>query len=342
MSGDNPYQEHTTANTSPTWLEVGKGEQIDLDLDGMGEFAKDMVKIQEYLNARLGNLDLLGELPKDAWEGNVLGEVSLISTNMFNNYKGFAQYSRYVATALNNVGMAAQTISDIYGSADGWSAASLGAVNWAFGDKQAPRPGNLPAFVGKTFWEHYNESVANGAPPADSPEWINQDPRNNPDGSVTALALGPNGQRREITTLTQGGVTLATTALYDSNGNLLTKTSQRTEVTRVGSVETTRTVSSDSTGREVGAQEKELTYGAGGDVTEEKHTTFGTDGKPTSTSTTTTGADNSHTEVTRDADGKVTREVHVGSETEGTDLSEKPPLQEAIDEIQTHDYGLEG
>jgi hypothetical protein len=342
VSGDNPYQEQTTANTSPTWLEVGKGEQIDVNLDGMAEFAKDMVKIQDYVNARLGHLDLLGELPKDAWQGNVLGEVGLISSHMFNNYKGFTQYSRYVAVALNNVGMAAQTISDIYGSADGWSGASLDAVNWAFGVKTAPRPGNLPAFIGKTFWERYNEAVAKGAPPENAPDWVNKDPRTNADGSVTALAIGPDGQRREITTLNQGGVTTVTTVIYDAKGAVVTQHSERTETIRQGNSVTARTVFTDASGKQVGAQEKTTTYGAGGDVAEEKHVTYGADGKPTGSTTTTTGTDKSHTEVTRDADGKVTADVRIGAATEKADVSAQSPLQQTVEEIRGHDYGLEG
>jgi len=342
VSGDDPYGGQTAANTSPGWLNTTKDEVIDLDLDGMAEFAKDMVKVQDYLNARTGQLQLLAEMPTDAWEGNVLGEAGYIRSMMMNNYKGFTQYFSYLSIALSNVGMAAQTISDIYGSSDGWSAASLDAVSWAFGDKSAPRPGNLPSFVGETFWEKYNKALAAGAPPENAPDWVNQPPRTNADGSVTAIALGPDGQRKEITTFSVpgGGPTIVTTTLYDAKGKVVTQHSERTVTVQRGNSVVTRTEYTGPDGKPAGAQEKFTTYGAAGQETAHGRVTYGADGKPTSTTTDTTGADGSHHITTTNHDGKVVQDLHVGATTEGAEAVPDSPLQDTLDDIQQQDYGI--
>jgi len=313
VSGDDPYGGQTAANTSPGWLNTTKDEVIDLDLDGMAEFAKDMVKVQDYLNARTGQLQLLAEMPTDAWEGNVLGEAGYIRSMMMNNYKGFTQYFSYLSIALSNVGMAAQTISDIYGSSDGWSAASLDAVSWAF-----------------------------GAPPENAPDWVNQPPRTNADGSVTAIALGPDGQRKEITTFSVpgGGPTIVTTTLYDAKGKVVTQHSERTVTVQRGNSVVTRTEYTGPDGKPAGAQEKFTTYGAAGQETAHGRVTYGADGKPTSTTTDTTGADGSHHITTTNHDGKVVQDLHVGATTEGAEAVPDSPLQDTLDDIQQQDYGI--
>jgi hypothetical protein len=341
--GDNPYGEQTAANTSTTWLDDQK--KVDLDLDGLVEFAKNLITIKDNLDSHTGYLSLLGELPMDAWDGTVLGEAAYVQQEMLANYGELRQYLSYLSIALNNIGMAAQTVADIYGSTDGWSAASLDAVNFAFGDKDAPRPDGLPPQIGKTFWDAYFEAQAAGgtAPPANDPGWRDQEkPRTNADGSVTYTATGPNGQVKEITTFSipGTGVTVTTTTIKGANGKVLSTTSERTTTYTEGSTVVTRTSTTDGGGRITGSREERTTYAEGsGDVVAESKVNYDATGAETSATTTTTASDGTQTTTTTN-NGEVVRQIEVGPQTERGGFSPESPAKDAQDEIKQHDYGI--
>jgi hypothetical protein len=333
---DNPYQQQTNQNTSTNWLD--DQTPVDLNLDGMGEFAKHVVTIGENLGSHSGRLDLLASLPSQAWEGGALPEGIYSMKEMLRNYTELQQYVNYLQIALKNIGMAAQTIADAYSSTDGWSAASLDAVNFAFGDPNVKPPAGLPPWVtGKTYWDAYFESQAQGqqSGATANTQWKDDGQRVNPDGSVTQRSVAPDGRAMEITTFNvpMGGGSVVTTSVIGTDGKVLSSTSQRSNSYLDGNSVITRTTSYDADGHPTGSKSKTVTYGDHGQVQAEGTTSYDKDGKQTASTQTTTDSDGSQTITTKSAD-KVTREVHVGTQTDGISGMGDAPAKDAIENFR--------
>ncbi|HEU4421339.1 MAG TPA: hypothetical protein VFR67_02230 [Pilimelia sp.] len=342
MSTDNPYQDQTDANTSLTWL--GDQKKVDLDLDGIREYAANMVTVKENLSSHTGYLDLLGQLPTDAWEGGVLGEGAYMRQQMMNNYGELRQYLAHLSTALDNIGMAARTVADLFSSTDGWSAADINAVNWAFGDKSATRPDNVPSYIGDTYWDKYFEAMNDpeGAPPADSGAWVDQGQTVGPGGMVTQTAIGPNGQIKKIVTSTPpgGGAITVTTTIYNARGEVVSTSSSRTSTYLDGNTVVTRTVTTDGSGQTTGTKEDRTTY-SDGTVVAESSESRNADGDVTSSTTTRTNDDGTQTTTATSGDGPA-RTTTTGPQTPGVTGVPDSPTQQALEDIQGHDYGPRG
>src|SRR3712207_2066348 len=139
----NPYESQTTANTKPDWIYDDGHKDVDANLDGMAHYAKNMKIVADNLRGNAGELDLLGTLPTQAWEGGALPEGLYSRHLLMNNYAEFRQYLAYLQQALLNIGSAAQTIAVSYAGTDGWSAADLNSVNFAYGASEK-RPSGYP------------------------------------------------------------------------------------------------------------------------------------------------------------------------------------------------------
>ncbi|MFJ6198359.1 WXG100 family type VII secretion target [Micromonospora sp. NPDC092111] len=341
----NPYQQETSQNTRTDWLADQK--PVDVDLDGLVDYGKNMVTIQENLQSHGGRLSQLGQLPQSAWDGNALPEGTYIRGQMTLNYGEFQQYLTHLGTALTNIGMAAQTVADAYSSTDGWSAASLDAVRFAFGEANAPRPPGLPPFIsGKTWWDQYFEAMSSGQNnTAPTPEqFVDQgQPTVNPDGSMTFTAIGPNGVVRTITqrTLPGGAGTVTVTTTTDANGKVLSSSSSRSATVISGNSTVVTTTTTDGDGKRTGGSRETTSYGSDGGrtVTSEQ---LDADGQPTSKKVDEQHADGTRTLTTTDGKGNVTQELHIGEDTAGVETSEltNSPTKQALDEIKRHDYGI--
>ncbi|MFC0529914.1 hypothetical protein [Phytohabitans kaempferiae] len=172
MGEENPYQSATNFNTRTDWLSDQK--PVDLNLDGMGDFAQNMQTIHDNLRDELGYVHDLHSVPMKAWEGIVLGEASFVRTRMGDNAKELSHYLQRLSSALLNIGMAAQTIADTYGAADGFSAIELNTVRYAFAEPGAARPSGLsPLVTGET----YEEKMAAIRPTAGAPPVTRREPR---------------------------------------------------------------------------------------------------------------------------------------------------------------------
>lgn len=339
MTTENPYEEQTAANTSQTWL--ADQVEVDLDLDGIREYATNMITIKENLSSHTGYLSLLGSMPTDAWDGGVLGEAAYVRHQMLGNYGELRQYLAYLGTALDNIGMAARTIADLFSSTDGWSAADLNAVNWAFGDRSATRPDNVPSYIGDTFWDKYFEARndPDGAPPADSTAWVDQGQvTGGPFGMVTQTAIGPNGQVKKVTTYSPPGAgTITTTTIYNARGEVISTTSTQSSTHLDGNTVVTRAVTTDGSGRTTGTQEERTTYDSDGNVVGESRENRNADGDVTSTTSTRTNADGTQTTTTSSGSGPE-RTVVTGEQTEGVNGPPESPAQQALEDVQNHDY----
>jgi hypothetical protein len=340
VSGEqNSYQDQTNQNTSTTWLDDQK--PVDLDLDGLVDYAKDMKLIQGNLNHKTGNLDVITSLRAAAWKGAVLPEAACAADVVQANYGELRQYLMYLGTALLNVGMAAQTVADAYASTDGWSAASLDAVEFAFCDPGAQRPTSLPTWVtGKTWLDAYLEAQQAGeGAPGTGGTWTDQGQTAGPGGATTHTAVRSDGTTRTITTFSVpgGGPTIVTTTVTSRDGTVLFQQSEQTTTIRNGTSQTATTVSYDGEGHRTGSQRVTTESTCGEDTI----TTVRQNAKGQTTSTTvdhTTGVSRERTVTTTDGHGKVVQELHIGRETEGVDGVPDSPTWEAIKEIRGHDY----
>lgn len=332
------YSQQTQANTGMAWLQ--DDTPVDVDLEGMAGYAKNMMVVQEHVRSDQGNLDLLGNFPFKAWHGSVINEAGYVRSHMTANYTELMNYLAHLQQGLMNIGMAAQTVADAYQGTDGTSAASLDAVKFAFGDTTVAPPGDLPPMEYKTWWDAQQEASQQGEEKAasiamfgDQNTW---DERTNPDGSVTRFAKGPDGQRIEITTtsIPTTSIQITTTVIYGPGDHVLS----RTEETRYSDMHSqssstvnpdgTRTVTTESTQRGDGKASVETT----------QTTQYGKDGSTTTTTTTTTTSKDGSQVIstTRSEDGKPADEVRrleIGAATDGVSSRLDSPADDAVKDL---------
>ncbi|BEL09184.1 hypothetical protein Q0Z83_073750 [Actinoplanes sichuanensis] len=259
MAADNPYAEQTAKNTSVPWL--GGGPAVDVDLDGLRAYAASLANQQADIASRGVYLQPLGEIPGQAFTGEVLGEADAVRARLVANAGELTVYLQKLAESVGNIGNAARTVADSYGSGDAIGAASLNDVLFAYGDAGVPRPDGLPTGVGATFRDQQS-ALAALPPAADSRDWTVT--ANVPLSAYQTMqtATGPNGERREVMTFTPpGGATTVTTTIFGSDGETVSSVTTRTSTRVTG-------------GTEITVQEN-----------------FGADGKPTGTTETRTEFD---------------------------------------------------
>ncbi|HET6214843.1 MAG TPA: hypothetical protein VFE14_18390, partial [Micromonosporaceae bacterium] len=313
----------------------------DLNLDGMASYAVNMMTIQGNLLGHLPRLTPLAELPNKAWDGAVLPEGSYTKALMTHNFQEFMQYCAYLGQALMNISGAAQTVADIFSSTDGWSAASLDSVRYAFGDKSVPRPSNLPPWVdGKTWWDKYFEDMRNGAAVPGSPDvWTGHGTHTNPDGGTTSTATNQNGVTKTITTfnIPGGGGTVTTMVMTGPDGREISRTSQQVTSYLSGDSVVTKTTTFDSGGHVTGSKQQVTSY-ANGEPTSVVTTNYNADGHQTTSSVegTTADGDQEIRNTSYDADGNptVTEDINAGPQTDGISGTPDSPTMDAVEDIQ--------
>ena len=322
----NPYAPQTRANTDAPW--VGEGTPVDVDLEGLREYAKHMADQQKDLLSRSAHLNHLREMPTDAWQGAVLGEAAFVRSQMFANASELTMYLQNLGQTLMNIGSAAQTVADSYQSTDGTSAASLSAVLFAFGDRSQPRPDGLPAHIGQTYTEYMLANASQTAPPADSPLWGRTTETVISPYQTSQTASGPNGETREtVTTSVPGsGLTVVTTTVYNREGGVVSTSSTRTTSGYDAATNTqTRTVESSRNGEKSGTTTTTTTYD-GTEVAEQRTVTYVPDAagvdQPTTTRTEKVDDNGVRTETVTRPGGEnkpdvVTDRVVIGPQTEG-------------------------
>jgi len=337
----NPYANQTAANTDAPW--VGDGTPVDVDLEGLREYAKHMADQQRDLMGRSMHLNHLFQMPVEAWDGAVLGEAAFVRSQLTANAKELSSYLQQLGQAMMNIGSAAQTVADSYQSADGTSAASLNAVLFAYGDKSVPRPPGLRSDVGQTYSEAVSAAASTTPIAEDSPDWGPSTETVVSPYQTARTSVAPNGQVREVVTTSVPGsnLTVVTTTVYGSGGKVLSSSSTRTTSSYDTATNTQRTtVESSRNGTRTGSTQTTTTY-SGADVSRQETVTYvaGKDGADhrTTTQTETVGSDGVRTETTKrpgkdGAPDEVTDRVVVGPETEGR-TSPQDPIARAYDPL---------
>ncbi|MDI6098065.1 hypothetical protein QLQ12_05545 [Actinoplanes sp. NEAU-A12] len=258
MGADNPYADQTAKNTSAPWL--GGGPAVDVDLDGLREYATLMTNQQIDIASRAGYLGPLSQGPGQAFTGEVLGEADAVRARLVANAGELTVYLQKLAESVGNIGSAARTVADSYRSGDATSAASLNDVLFAYGDKSVPRPDELPAGIGQTYQER---QMAGGSAslPADSPQW--RITSTTPISAYQTLetATAPSGERREVMTFTPpGGAVTTTTTIFGAGGEVASSVTTRTSTRITGNTEITVAEQFGADGKQTGTTETRTRY----------------------------------------------------------------------------------
>ena len=210
--GGGPDSSATSRNTSSDWL--GDMKPVDLNLHGLADYANNLKTISENLGHHQPRvLEQMREIIPDAFFGG-FPEIEESGRVHAQNLGEFSQYLRFLAQAVLNVGSAAQTVADSYHSTDGWSAASLDAVKFAFGDPGAKRPPGLPSWVPTTTWldsylqQQAKDAQQGGQDTTWSPAGSTTDPTT---GTVTMTYTDNAGHTKTITIEHAGNQTITTT-----------------------------------------------------------------------------------------------------------------------------------
>jgi hypothetical protein len=327
--GGGQYQSATDRNTSTDWLDDMK--PVDVKLDGMSDYAGNMMTIMNNLKDHNTYLvQQMNDLVEVAFAGG-FPEISEAATLHKQNVQEFASYNSFLMTSLVNIGSAAQTIADSYASTDGWSAASLSSVEFAFGDKSAGRPPGLPAALGKTYYDKYFEDMAKedpGASGGSDSNWRVQSTTTDPKtGAEKSTYVDQHGNLRTITVTTANGVK---TTVIESGGKKTT-TVERTVYHPNGSI-TTKTITTPD-GKST-TTESETSSTADGHET----TDFNSKGQATNSTTVKHNSDGTETDTTTSYDkkghGTTTSQVSVAQEGPDVDVTADSPTDDVVKKLQ--------
>ena len=333
----NPYEPQTLHNTRTDWLDDQK--PLDVDLDGLTDYAANMETLSENLRDLQGSLKLLATVPNQAWDTAVLSEMGYMRHRFQGNYAELAQYLGKLQVALMNIGMAAQTIADAYRETDGLSAASVDAVRFAFGDHRVDPPSGLPAGIDyQTYFQHLaNQQQTPGQEASDQPDALWSDPVNTEENGVTTYtSTNQFGHTRVMTQeLVPGRGYVYTTTVTDKHGNVISRSQQTSysatpsSYIQISGTRTTTTVgdqqftSSTSTSRfsrpEGGYTETTTNYQNGNETGAIIHDV---DAQGNQVVTTTRPDDKGEDEVIR--------ELHIGANTDGVTNPNESPANDAL------------
>lgn len=348
MSEDNPYQFETTVNTTSPWATPDLPE-LSADLDGIRDYAKKIAAVSQDIQGPSATVAAhLAEMPKSAWAGDPLAEMEHVRAYISYNAAELAAYFQQLGTTMTHIGAAAKTIADVYQHGDGYGAASINDVLFAFGDQNVPRPKGLPSYIGQTYLEADVEAqmkaAADGTAPAEDltpfdksdDKWEVQSATSSPYGTTQVMVNPSTGQTMKIVNSfsPSSNVVTAVTTITDHKGHVISSSTTRTTTTSTingdGTASITKTVDSIEDGRTTSRQQTTEHYTAGtvdDKTTTENQVKYDSKGKETVTETSTTsthtysdGSTHEQTTTpgeTKDDDRVTTDDVWVGAKTDG-------------------------
>jgi hypothetical protein len=243
------------------------------------------------------------------------------------NLAEFTQYLQFLEQALMNIGCAAQTIADSYASTDGWSAASLDAVRFAFGVPGAPAPSGFPPVSNlQTWYDAYFAQLgqAGDDQPAQGSQWQKVGESTDPATGTATLTYQDQDGHVKTVVQQQVGNQVITTTTTPKGTEVVTQTGYAYPY---GTVTTTTTKAPDG---HVTTSTVE-TYSNGGTTTT---TNLDDKGRPTSSTTVTDSPDGGQTVTTKSYDdtGKetTTSAVTYGAENPGVGPHPDDPGADAV------------
>ena len=171
-SGSSPYGAQTAANTNVDWPD--SIDNVKADFGSMATYAENMYNASmDLLNSTGPFQNHMAELATAGFfnvgEGTtIFPEATVAHRFVSANNSDFLAMLHDLQVSMQNIGYAAQTISDAYGLTDGASASDLNAitvdgVDFAFG-RGGERPKGLDSHVGQTYQDCSRPPAARRAP----------------------------------------------------------------------------------------------------------------------------------------------------------------------------------
>lgn len=252
-------------------------------------------------------------------EGTIF-EIANMANQCSQNASQFRQFVSDLTTGCSNIANAAQVIADSYAGTDLNSAATLDAVDFAFGDAGAPRPSGLPSQVsGKT---QLDTEIQAGA---QQPLATSADPN---DPGATAVSHSENREGYTTYTYADGSSIVvapngdvSTYGAPDKNGVMPTISSTTTwtttnsdKSTTTTSLQTTQTTGADGKTKEVTQQTTETTEPDG-----TVHVTIDPDTSSDKDTVITQDVAPPPDAPTKSSDDPVTRDLNLGGMPYGDD-----------------------
>lgn len=147
-------------NTDDGWLRdgngntvmgegIGGGDGVDVNLDGLQGFSVRLNQVHQNFNSMASTLiSPLQEMAMGAFgtAGQGLPWAQAMAALVGHNMQMLSEFNQKISIGVMNVASAAQTVHNVYGNTDAESAATINAVNFAFGDKAAA-PDSVPQYV---------------------------------------------------------------------------------------------------------------------------------------------------------------------------------------------------
>lgn len=284
--GDGPYDGARRQNTDSATGRFLPGDGVKANLDDLTDYSGTLDRIQtDFTPQALATSREIQTMIADAFHGG--DAPSGFEWNLFfsrataHNLLQLQTFHAGIATGIRNTAMAAQTVANSFGNTDERSAATLGSIDFAFGDR-SKAPAGFPVDRVQTFDEAVaaREAAGGGAPTGAPPA----------SAADVALADTAGGSSTVTVRLPDGRTMVTVTQPYGSTGPTTRGGSVRTvyidgrlqTVTRVSTVgnRTTTTVTGsvyDAKGRHVRDQivsdtSETVTSAGGPDVRTDRRT----------------------------------------------------------------------
>jgi hypothetical protein len=141
-------------NTDSGWLQDGNGNAImgqgvQASLPGLQGYSQNIHKIHQNFNSMSGTIiGPLADMAQGAFGtmGQGLPWATMMSHLIGHNIEQLSRFNQRISMGTNNVASAAQVVANVYGDTDAGSAATLNAVDFAFGNRAAA-PDSVPQYV---------------------------------------------------------------------------------------------------------------------------------------------------------------------------------------------------
>jgi hypothetical protein len=237
---DNPYANETATNTGDTsWLDQYKN--IKADFHSLADYANNMASASMNLGSAQPIIGQIPQLSSEAFSGHAdnlprggvatpFPEGQLVDQINKTNFFSLASMLRDLQIGLQNVGYAAQTVSDAYHLSDSTSARDLNSlvtvdgVDFAFA-QGGQRPAGLSSKIGETAIEHRMkqqeaDAKAGNAAQGHLDGLLVNDPAAL-DGQVEqSFAYLPEGGSVTVVRITYADGSTATKRIYNEGGHI--------------------------------------------------------------------------------------------------------------------------
>lgn len=288
----NPYAAATAVNTATSWWTPQDAQvsgTVDAHIDGLTAYAGNAMTMSLHLRgafSRVAHGFLPGGHAVTAVGGGRFPEGVAMNAELIYSASSMMAYLSNLATAVMNVGSAAQVVADCYHSTDDLSAVDLSAVDYAFARPGAPAPADLPSGLGQTWLDQMKSQLpgqpdqsapdapgalgASGPPAANGSTSTFQDPVTGRTVSTTLGTDPATGTVRSVTTVSDPDGRVTAVDRKWENGQWTIESTQTTTPTPGGGSDRVTQYADNSSADErslADGSEVDTTYGPDGMVT---------------------------------------------------------------------------